>query len=445
MSDVKALRDKTAIVGIGLSRFGKLPGVSAMGFALEASKRALEDAALNRDAIDGVLVLMPPIMGEQHGWASRVAAYLGITPTFCSTMDMGGATPVGMVQTAAMLIHAGMCTTVLCTFGCQNNPQGIIPTLFGSQFSVPYGDIGAITFMAHVGRRQMHEHGVTSRQYGAIATAFRKHASANPHAQKREPITIEDHQNSRMIVDPLHLLDCCVVTDGGGACIVTSAERARDTKQPLVLVRGFGQVHSSEIIRPWDDGRGGGAEAAEAAYRMAGVGPKDIQVVQLYDGFTPLVMHELAAYGFCKQGEAGDFVGDGNLELGGALPANTAGGLLSEGHLSGFGHIAEAVRQVRGTSHCQVPDADVSMVTGYGGAPHESPPTVAYTVAALSHITSRRLNLETIWRAQDLPDELQEFMSDLAASVREVIVNPAVRGRNFFDPGPQAPARSRME
>lgn len=381
MADLEALRDTIAIAGIGLSRFGKLPGVSAMGFALEASKRAVEDAGIARDDIDGVLVLMPPIMGEQHGWASRVAAHLGVTPSFCSTMDMGGATPVGMVQTAAMLIHAGMCRTVLCAFGCQNNPQGVIPMLFGSQFSVPYGDIGAITFMAHVGRRQMHEFGVTSQQYGAIAVAFRKHASTNPNAQKREPITIDDHQSSRMIVDPLHLLDCCLVTDGGGACIVTSAERARDLKQARCLVSGFGQVHSSEMIRPWDDGRGGGAEAAQTAYRMAGIDPKDVQVVQLYDGFTPLVIHELSAYGFCRPEEAGPFVAEGNLQIGGALPANTAGGLLSEGHLSGFGHIAEAVRQIRGTSACQVPGAQISMVTGYGGAPHEPPPTVAYTVA----------------------------------------------------------------
>jgi acetyl-CoA acetyltransferase len=383
MADLKALRDRTAIAGIGLSRFGKIQGVSAMGFALEASKRAIEDAGITRDAIDGVMVLMPPVMGEQHGWASRVAAYLGITPLYCATMDMGGATPIGMIQTAAMLINGGMCTTVLCSFGCQNMPQNVLPQLFGSEFTIPYGDIGAITFMAHVGRRQMHEFGVTSEQFGAISVAFRKHANANPHAQKRELITIEDHQSSRMIADPLHLLDCCLVTNGGGACIVTSAERARDMQPPPALLAGFGQVHSSEMIRPYDDGRGGGAEAAETAYRMAGLGPKDIQVVQLYDGFTPLVMHELSAYGFCKPEDAGAFVAERNLEIGGALPSNTAGGLLSEGHLSGFGHVAEAVRQIRGTSHSQVPNAEISMVTGYGGAPHEAPPTVAYTVAIL--------------------------------------------------------------
>ncbi len=384
MGDVTRLRDRCAIAGIGLSRFGKLPGTSTMGFTLEAAKRALDDCGIARDDIDGVLALMPAVMGEQHGWASRVAAYLGITPSFCSTMDMGGATAIGMMQTAALVIEAGFCQAVLCAFACQNNPQGVIPMLFGSPFAIPYGDVGAITFMGHVARRQMYEHGITSSQYGHIAVTWRYHASRNPHAQKREPITLADHQSSRMVNDPLRLLDCCVVTDGGGAFIVTSAERARDLRQKPVLISGVGQVHSSEIIRPRDDGRGGGSEAAAQAYRMAGCSAADVDVVQLYDGFTPLVMHELVAYGFAPWESVGDLVASGALRYDtGKLPSNTAGGLLSEGHLSGFGHVAEAVRQVRGTSACQVKDVALSMVTGYGGAPHESPPTVAYTVAIL--------------------------------------------------------------
>src|SRR5262245_388569 len=383
MPDVTRLRDRYAIAGIGLSRFGKLPGTSAMGFTLEAAKAAIDDCGIGRDAIDGVLALMPAVMGEQHGWASRVAAFLGITPSYCTTMDMGGATAIGMIQTAAMAIDAGFCTTVLCAFACQNNPQGVIPMLFGSPYAIPYGDVGAITFMGHVARRQMHEHGITSRQYGHIAVTWRMHAGRNPYAQKREPITLEDHQASKLINDPLRLLDCCLVTDGGGAVIVTSAERARDLRQRPALISGLGQIHSSEVIRPYDNGRGGGSEAAEAAYRMAGCTAGDIDVVQLYDGFTPLVVHELVAYGFATWENVGALLESGGLEVGGRLPSNTAGGLLSEGHLSGFGHVAEAVRQVRGTSPCQVKDVELSMVTGYGGAPHEPPPTVAYTVAVL--------------------------------------------------------------
>ncbi len=383
MPDVSRLRDRYAIAGIGLSRFGKLPGTSTMGFTLAAAKRAIDDCGVDRDAIDGVLALMPAVMGEQHGWASRVAAFLGITPSFCSTMDMGGATAIGMMQTAIAAIDAGFCSTVLCAFAVQNNPQGVIPMLFGSPWAIPYGDVGAITFMGHVARRQMHEHGITSPDYGRIAVTWRRHASTNPLAQKREPITLDDHQRSRMINDPLRLLDCCLVTDGGGAFIVTSVERARDLRQKPAVIAGLGQIHSSEVIRPWDNGRGGGREAAEAAYRMAGCTAGDVDVVQLYDGFTPLVVHELVAYGFAGWDDVSGLIASGALEIGGRMPANTAGGLLSEGHLSGFGHVAEAVRQVRGTSACQVEDVELSMVTGYGGAPHEPPPTVAYTVALL--------------------------------------------------------------
>jgi acetyl-CoA acetyltransferase len=324
-------------------------------------------------------------MGEQHGWASRVAALLGITPSYCSTMDMGGATAIGMLQTAVMAIEAGFCEVVLCAFGTQTNPQGIIPQLFGSPWAIPYGDVGAITLMGHIARRQMHEHGVTSEDYGHIAVTWRQHAQRNPDAQMRKPMTIEDHQASRFVNEPLRLFDCCLFTDGGGAFVVTTAERARDLQQTPALVSGLGQVHSSELIRPYDDGRGGGSEAGAQAYRMAGCGPKDISVAQIYDAFTPRVIHDLLAYGFCAPEELGEFIVAGNLDYGGALPSNTAGGLISEGHLSGFGHIREAVRQMRGEAEeRQVADAELCLVTGYGGAPHEAPPTVSYSALILA-------------------------------------------------------------
>src|SRR2546422_7463527 len=139
MRDPTRLRDRCAIAGIGLSRFGKLPGTSTMGFTLEAAKRAIDDAGIARDAIDGVLALMPAVMGEQHGWASRVAAFLGITPSFFSTMDLGGATAIGMIQTAVMAIEAGFCSTLLCAFACQNKPHGVIPTLFRPPRALPDG------------------------------------------------------------------------------------------------------------------------------------------------------------------------------------------------------------------------------------------------------------------------------------------------------------------
>lgn len=377
-----SLSGKYAIVGVGTSRFGKVQGVSAMGFTIEASKRAIEDAGIKRDAIDGVLVVMPAVMGEQHGWAARVASYLGIEPTFSSTMDMGGATACGSVQTAMAAIEAGYCHSVLCCFATQNWPQGTPMQLMGSQFQVPYGDVGAITLMAHIKRRQQHEHGYKDEHYGQIAVTWRKHASMNPDAQMgKKLITLDDYMRSRWVAEPLRLLDCCPSTDGGGACIVTSLERARDLAKPPARILGAGQSHSSEMIRPNGayEERLGGTKAAELMYGMAGLKPKDVDVAQIYDAFTPRVVHDLVAYGFCKPGDLGDFISSGQLELTGSLPSNTAGGLISEGHLSGFGHVREGVRQIRG--ECgprQVKDTEICLVTGYGGAPHEAPPTVSY-------------------------------------------------------------------
>ena len=380
------IRGRSAVAGVGLSRFGKVPGTSCMGFTLEAAKRAVEDCGIERTAIDGVLVMMPAIMGEQHGWAARVAAYLGLEPTFSATMDMGGATAIGMVQTAAAAIEAGYCRAVLCAFATQNMPQGVLMQAFGSHFQMPYGDIGAITFMGHLKRRQQHDHGWKDETYGKIAVTWRAHAARNPDAQKREPFTLDDYFASKWVVEPLRLLDCCPVTDGGGAIIVTSLERARDLAKPPAVILGVGQSHSSEVIRPEGDTprAWGGARAATMTYDMAGLEPSDVDVVQLYDAFTPRVVHDLVAYGFCRVDEIDDFVASGTLGLGGRLPANTAGGLLSEGHLSGFGHVREAVRQIRGEcGERQVKDAEISMCTGYGGAPHEAPPTVSYSALIL--------------------------------------------------------------
>jgi acetyl-CoA acetyltransferase len=383
---MSSVSGRYAIVGVGTSRFGKLQGVSSMGFTLEASKRAIEDAGISRDAVDGVLVMMPAIMGEQHGWAARVAGYLGIEPTFSATMDMGGATACGSVQTAMAAIDAGYCTAVLCCFATQNWPQGVAMQLFGSEFQVPYGDVGALTLMGHIKRRQMHEHGYTEEQYGQIAVTWRTHALKNPDAQMKKPMTLDAYLASRWVVEPLRLFDCCPNTDGGGACIVTSLERARDLAQRPARVLGAGQTHATEMIHPngRDPERISGSRAAEQVYTMAGVKPADVDCAQLYDAFTPRVMHDLVAYGFCAPGEAGAFVAAGNCTYGGSLPSNTAGGLISEGHLSGFGHIREAVRQVRGTAgERQVDDCELCLVTGYGGAPHEAPPTVSYSALLL--------------------------------------------------------------
>ena len=382
------LKDKYAIAGVGLTKFGKVPGRSCMSFTLEAMKLAIEDAGLTRDDVDGVLVINPTMMGEQHGWAARVAAMMEISTTFTSTMDIGGATPIAMVQTAAMAIDAGMCNAVVCAFGNQNAPQGSSMGLPNLEFTMPFGDIGAIPFQAHIARNHMAKYGLTSRQLAEVSVVCRKHASMNPAAQMyhKGPITIEDHQNSRMVIEPLHLFDICINTDGGGAVVVTSAERAKDLKHPPVLIMGMGQSHSSEMMPPWPDKteHRGGRKAAEMAFRMAGVTHQDINVAQFYDGFTILVINEVENFGFCKLGEGGSFVEGGRLGLDGDLPSNTAGGLLSEGHLMGMGHVVESVRQLRGQcGDRQVKDAQICFVNGYGGSPHEYPPTLSYSTLIL--------------------------------------------------------------
>jgi len=382
------LRDRCAIAGVGLSAFGKIRDRSPIGFTLEGIARALEDAGLSRDDVDGLLVAMPAMMGEEHGWAARIAALLEISASFGCTMDLGGATPVGMVQTATMAIDAGLANVVVCAYGHSETPRGAAFAIPNLEFTMPYGEIGATSVQAHIARRHMHEHGTTSEQLGHVAVALRHNACLNPDAQMypKGPITIEDHQNSRWVVEPLRLFDCCVQTNGGGAVVVTSAERARDLRKPPVLISGMGQSHSAEMIEPWPEKRHhrGGVPAGKMCFEMAGMKPGDMDVIQLYDGFTILVICELENYGFCPVGEGGRFAEGGTLQVGGALPCCTAGGLLSEGHLMGMGHLVEAVRQLRGEcGERQVDAAETCFVSGYGGAPHTYPSALSYTCLVL--------------------------------------------------------------
>jgi acetyl-CoA acetyltransferase len=375
-------------VGVGLSEYGKVPGKSAIGFTLTGIKRALDDAGLGRDDVDGLLVAMPALMGEEHGWAARIAALLELSVDFSFMMDIGGATPVAMVQSAAMAIDAGLANVVVCAYGHTESPRGAAFAIPNLEFTMPYGDIGATCLQAHIARRHMHEYGTTSEQLGHVAVALRHNACMNPGAQmySKGPISIEDHQNSRWVVEPLRLFDCCVQTNGGGAVVVTSAERARDLAQLPVLISGMGQSHSAEFIEPWPQktGHRGGVPAGKACFEMAGMTPADMDVIQLYDGFTILVITELEGYGFCAPGEGGSFVEDGKLKVGGSLPCCTSGGLLSQGHLMGMGHLVEGVEQMRGTcGERQVEGAETCFVTGYGGAPHTYPVTLSYSTLIL--------------------------------------------------------------
>jgi len=232
----------------------------------------------------------------------------------------------------------------------------------------PYGFVRPVDQVAMFARRFLHERGYTSRHLGWIAVACRRHATNNPVAMMREPITVEDHQRSRLISDPLRLLDCCLETDGAAAVIVAAADMARDLRQKPAYITAAAQgmgprnwTMNNYFKEPLLESPG--AYAARDLWRMAGVGPRDVQVAQLYDAFTPLVLASLEEYGFCKPGEAGAFVEDHGLELGGRLPCNTSGGSLSEAYVHGINLIIEAARQIRGTSLNQVPGAQLSLVT----------------------------------------------------------------------------------
>ncbi len=361
-----------------------------MGFALEACKMAIEDAGLSKDQVDGLLVVHPSQQGERHGWAGRTADLLGISSNFTATIDCGGATPIVLVQMAAMAISSGMCRAVVCCYGWQNNPADVPMALPpGFEFTLPYGEIAAAPFMAQVAQRHMHEFGTTTRQLGTIAVTCRTHACLNPNAQYYgKPITLDDHQNSPWVAAPLRRYDCCDWTDGGGAVVVTSAERARDLKNRPVYISGWGQAHGAPLLRPWRNPTYSDWEvwsrASDRAFEMAGVTRDDIDICQFYDAFTIVFILQVEAGGFCKPGEGGQFVEDGTIGLGGKLPSNTAGGLLSEGHTMGFGHIIEAVRQLR--EECgqrQVKDAQHAFVTGFGGVVNEYPPTFSYSCLIL--------------------------------------------------------------
>jgi len=373
------LRDKYAIVGVGQSPIGEVPDMDSLSLLAVAMKAAIEDAGLTNKDIDGLITRGPDDVYTHHQHMGQI---LGINPRFSASLASGGASQCAAVAMAAMAIEAGMCDTVVTGYGRntwsrtrkQGTRQGAERGLRlpgGAQDGSPeFGLFSAAAMHAFGCRRHMHLYGTTKDQLGTIAVTFRKHASRNPLAQMREPITLEDYRRSRPIVEPFNMLDCSLNTDGAGAVVVTRAERARDLKQYPVLITGFGQKNN---LRGWfhDDNMVtlGGAESGAAAFRMAGIGPEDVDVAQIYDCFTYIVLTTLEDYGFCKKGEGGAFVTSGALELEGALPTNTSGGQLSEGHVEGMLQVLEAVHQLRRdrSPDRQVKDAETAIVSGHGG------------------------------------------------------------------------------
>ncbi|MBI2371745.1 MAG: thiolase family protein, partial [Deltaproteobacteria bacterium] len=276
-----SLKDRYAIVGVGHTKMGKQPELSNYALQLEAVKHALDDAGLRKEDVDGVIT-HSHLLGAIRVHHQHLSQRLGIDTSFGVSLSSGGATSCLMVQMAALAIEAGFCHTVLCVHGDKSATGRASHQRF-EEFGPEFGNFGAAAEHAFGARRHMHEYGTTHDQLGAIAVAFRKHAVLTPHAQMREPITLEDYHRSRWIVEPFHLLDCCLTTDGAAAVVVTSAERARSLRKPLVYIMGMGQANNSRGFHYGDHMTELAAkESGAKAFRMAGITPADIDTAQLY-------------------------------------------------------------------------------------------------------------------------------------------------------------------
>ena len=365
------MRGRVVLAGIGQTAFGALPGRSTLSLNVEAIRAALADARVEKAAVDALFVKCPTSRFEMM-YGQKLAEALGIQPRIGGVWDQGGASNISMISFAAMAIEARQCEIAVVTLA--DNPK----TGTRQAYEKAWGDdeifgwFGVPPGYAMIARRHMGEFGTTSDQLGAVAVACRRHGAANPAAQLRKPLTLDGYRASRMIAAPLRRDDCALISDGAAAVVVMSAERARQLGVPApVPVLGFGQGQTSwEVAQRRDMTSTMAAAAASRAFTMAGVSPRQIDVAQLYDCFTITVLMTLEDYGFCRKGEGGRFVEGGRIEIGGELPINTAGGLLSETGMPGMQLVTEGVRQMRGTANLQVQNAKFCVVSNQGGIMH---------------------------------------------------------------------------
>jgi acetyl-CoA acetyltransferase len=373
-----------AIVGIGATDFSKDSGRSELALAAEAVAAALADAGLEASEVDGLVSFTQDTNSEV-----AVARELGIPElTFFSRVHYGGGAACATVHQAAMAIATGAARTVVCyrafnersghRFGQVSTQLAEAPTSSGvdAGWSYPFGLATPAAWVAMFARRYLHTYGGTSADFGRVAVTMRKHAATNPRAWfYQRPITLADHQASRLICDPLHLLDCCQETDGGVAVVVTALDRARDLPHPPAVIRAAAQGSGPDqyvMTSYYRDDLTTLPEmgvVARQLWAQAGIGPADLDIAILYDHFTPFVLVQLEELGICGRGEAAGLVADGGLELDGLIPVNPHGGQLGEAYLHGMNGIGEAVRQLRGTAANQVPGAARVLVTAGTGVP----------------------------------------------------------------------------
>ena len=385
MSRTKSeIGDRAAIAGIGATEFSKDSGRSELRLAVEAIGAALEDAGLRPEDVDGMATFTMDNNPEIEVNRSLGGGDL----RFFSRTHYGGGAACAPILHAAMAVATGVAEVVVCYRAMNERSQqrfGAGVQNLGNRsrtedahygWYAPYGQLTPASWVAMNARRYMHEYGATTEDFGRVSVADRKHAATNPAAWFYErPITLEEHQASRWIVEPLRLLDCCQESDGAVAVVVTSSGRAQDLRQPPVRIAAAAQGASTDqqmMTRYYSEAITGLPEmgfVARQLYDSAGIGPADVQTAVLYDHFTPFVLTQLEEFGFCGRGEAKDFVKDGNIELGGGLPINTNGGQLGEAYIHGMNGIAEGVRQVRGSAVNQVPDVEHVVVTAGTGVP----------------------------------------------------------------------------
>ncbi|HEY2507587.1 MAG TPA: thiolase [Streptosporangiaceae bacterium] len=349
---------------------GKLPDKSTLQLHIEAAVNAVADAGLTMRDIDGIATVSSP-------GPVQVAHALGITPTYLDGTGVGGTSFLLHVRHAVAAIRAGYARTVLITHGESGRSRvGASPYPRGGssvlgQFEAPYGTFGPTTAFTIPVLRYIKEYGLTHEQLAYVAVAQRKWAARNPRAMFRDLITVDDVLASRLVAWPFHLLECCLVTDGGGALVVTSADRAGEFRKPAVHVLGTGEASETPLISQLADFTESQAFrlAGAAAFAEAGITTADVNHLMIYDAFAHVPIYGLEALGFTAKGEGGPFIADGNTEPGGSLPLNTNGGGLSYTHTGMYGMFAiqEGVRQVRGEAPAQVPGVDISVVLGNGG------------------------------------------------------------------------------
>jgi len=378
------LKDKAAIVGIGATEFSKDSGRSALRLATECVRAALDDAGLSVSDVDGLATFTMDSNTE-----IEVARNLGIPSLrHFSRVHYGGGAACAVVQLAAMAVATGSAEVVVCyrafnersgrRFGSgtyERPPEPVAETIHQSWYQ-PFGLLTPASWVAMLAQRYMYEYGATTEDFGRVSVSARRFAATNPAAWFYErPITLEDHQSSRWIVEPLRLLDCCQESDGGVAIVVTSTERARDMRNAPAVIRASAMAAGADqesMTSYYRDELGQVEEVTlvgEELWESSGLKPSDMQAAIIYDAFTPIVLFQLEGFGFCGPGEAPAFVADGNLDMGGRLPTNTHGGQVGEAYIHGINGIAEGVRQIRGTAVNQVDNLDHVLVTAGVGVP----------------------------------------------------------------------------